>query len=273
MVEGEAHLGQPAVYNKLCRVHKGARIAGQEQRSSGRLYALPEPPLWQMHLSPLPLAHPQRPRRRAVVLEADMMILVTPSVIGIQKVLQHLAVQRAGAETVEPDPLARVHDAQLARHADHGALARRVRKLRRGAPDQRRDRADIDDAPAARLGVAAHAQHAVLATQPGTHDVDAVGGVPGVAVRHQRVAVLEAREVARAVDHDIDAAELVELAKEGLDLSLVRHVGGVEEEPGFRKGRVQTEGLVQRLEGGWGNVGQEKGLSLRLRKEDRDLGA
>ena len=86
-------------------------------------------------------------------------------------------LQGRRAKRIEPEPFPRVHDGQLPRHGQHGALAGRVSQLRRGAAEEGDHAGGVDDA-AALFAVFAERKHGVLGAEPDAFDVDRVREVP-----------------------------------------------------------------------------------------------
>ena len=62
-----------------------------------------------------------------------------------EQFLQQRRVHRSGAQRVDPDALARVLHAELARHRQHAALGRGVGDLRRRRSHHRDERRGVDD--------------------------------------------------------------------------------------------------------------------------------
>ena len=94
--------------------------------------------------------------------------------------------QRPGAERVDADVLARVHDRQLARQRQHRALARRVGDLRRRGAQDRHEGRGVDDRAAAR---APERGDAVLAAEEHPLGVDVHRQVPDLLVGRHRIVV------------------------------------------------------------------------------------
>ena len=150
-----------------------------------------------------------------------------------------------------------MHDGQLPRHGQHGALARRVRQLRRRAPHQRDHAGRVDNA-AGRLAVPPHAQHGVLAAEPHPLDVDGLCQVPHLLRRVDRVGVVGVHD-ACVIIHNVNAAPGVEASDRGFDVGFLTHVAfhRFEPRPGVREDGVDfREGGGK---GGFGDVGHEDG--------------
>lgn len=158
-----------------------------------------------------------------------------------------------------------MHNGQLPRHGQHGALASRVRQLGRRAPQQRDYAGRVDDA-AGRLAVPPHAQHGVLAAEPHPLDVDGVRQVPYLLRRVDRVGVVGVHD-AGVVVHDVNAAPGVEVPDRGFDVGFFAHVAFHRFEAGPR---VREDGVdfgEGGGEGGFGDVGHENGSTF-AGKED-----
>lgn len=94
-----------------------------------------------------------------------------------------------------------MHNRQLPRQRQHSTLTRRVRHLRRRAPDQRHHARRIDHA-APRLALLPEAAHSVFAAVPHAPDVHRHGALPHVVGALERVAVARVHD-ARVVEHDV----------------------------------------------------------------------
>lgn len=168
------------------------------------------------------VAEPVLQERRAAVEENDRVSRARVLATGWKGMGMQDSLQRRGTEGVEAEALARMHDGQLARHGQNGALAGRVRQLRRPAPDQGDDTGRVDDA-AVGLSVFAQTQHRVLAAEPDALDVDRVRQVPNLLGGVDGVGVERVHDP-RVVEHDVDAAPVVEVRDRGGDGGLGRHV-------------------------------------------------
>lgn len=115
-----------------------------------------------------------------------------------------------------------MHNRQLARQRQHGALAGRVRELRRRAADERDDARRVDDAGVG-LAVPPHAQHGVLAPEPHALDVDRVCQVPDGLGRVDGVGVRCVHD-AGIIEHDVNAAPAVDVCHGCRDLRFLGHV-------------------------------------------------
>lgn len=150
-----------------------------------------------------------------------------------------------------------MHNRQLPRHGQHGALARRVRQLGRRAPEQRDHAGRVDDA-AGRLAVPPHAQHGVLAAEPHPLDVDGLRQVPHLLRRVDRVGVVGVHD-AGVVVHDVDAAPCIEAPDRDFDVGLLAHVAFHRFEAGLEVREDGMDFCEGGSEGGFGDVGHEDG--------------
>lgn len=135
------------------------------------------------------------------------------------------SLERRRAERVEAEPFPCVHDGQLARHGQHGALASGIRQLRRGTTDEGDDARGVDDAGVL-LAVLAEAQYRVLATVPNTLCVDVEGKIPDLVRRLHSIGIIGVHDPS-VVEHDVDAAPGVDVGDGGCDGFLLGDVAGL----------------------------------------------
>ena len=149
-----------------------------------------------------------------------------------------------------------MHNRQLTRHGQHGALARRIRELRGRRADQGNDARRVDDA-AATLLVPPQRQHRVLAAKPHALDVDAVRQVPDLLGRVDGVRVVRVHD-ARVVEDDVQPAPGVDALDHGLHVGFARDVALDRLEAGsvWHGGFGARDGGLERF---FGDVGHEHG--------------
>ena len=133
--------------------------------------------------------HPARPPRR----------------VG-EQLFEERRLDRAGAEGVGSNALARVLHRDLARHREHAAFARCVRDLCCRRTHERDERRNVDDAAAAGLE---HRRYACLAAEPHAFEVHVHDGVPRALGRVEHATVI-GRKDARVVVEDVKTAVLVD---------------------------------------------------------------
>ena len=123
------------------------------------------------------------------------------------------SLQRRRTKRIKSIPFPRMDNGQLPRHSQHRALARRIRQLRRRAPDQRNHARRVDDTPFL-LPKLAHTQHRMLAPKPDPLDIDIMREIPDLLWRVDGVGVIRVHD-AGVVEHDVDAAPGVKVRDGG----------------------------------------------------------
>jgi hypothetical protein len=134
---------------------------------------------------------------------------------GVEELHQQLRAQRAGAQRVDANVLARVDHRELPGHRDHAALARRVSELRRRGAHESDERGRVDDRAASG---ATQRGDPVLAAEEYALEVDRERALPSRLVRARRVVVRGIHD-ARVVEEHVEFAERA--------LGLVDHVRAV----------------------------------------------
>lgn len=153
-LRSDISLGHTAIDDEVATVDEASLIARQKQHSLSLLDSLTKAAGGEVDGAPLALG----------------LVVAEP-------VLQQRGVEGRGAEGVEAEALAGVHDGQLARHGEHGALGSRVGELGGGGADERDHGRRVDDA-AFGLLVLAEGEDGVLAAEPHALDVDVLRHVP-----------------------------------------------------------------------------------------------